>query len=336
MANIFVNIPVPAANGAGAAVDMSAFGLSKTISVTGSFVASVTLEISNEAVPTSWAPLVTFNRPDGITIDAACIWMRARVQGFRSGAPVCDVGGEDTGTTVANLPAPPTNGVGVAIDVSLLGPLKTVTVGSSYQGNVQLEVSEDGITNWSQIGLGFPNPGQQSQSFIAHFMRVVRGGVNPAFSPGLPLVNVAACTSPSGAVGPPGPAGATVGAFLPEQWGVNNLQAAVPTTPMFASVSMNFDDIRTIRPGSLVGLRTRLTAAVAAGNITVTVTINGIATALATVMGVGSTGSVVTLAIGVIPYAAGDAIGVTYSTDGAFLPITEDLEAYVQVVEVVP
>lgn len=204
MANLFVNIPVPAANGSGAPVAMGAFGLVKTVSVTGPFVAAVTIEISNELAPTKWAPLQTFNNADGFTYEVACRWMRATVANYKSGAPACDVGGTDDGTLFASLPVTAGDGVGAAVDVSLLGLFKTVTVGGPFGGNVQLEVSVDGITRWSQIGLGFPNAGQQSTTVSAKFMRVVRAGV-PTVAPGLPIVDVAACQIGGGGAGPPGP-----------------------------------------------------------------------------------------------------------------------------------
>ena len=187
--NTFVNIPVPAANGSGPAVDVSAFGASKTVSVAGPFDAAVTIEYSNEAVPTSWAPLVTFNNPDGNTYDFVAHWMRATVRGYKSGTPQCDVGGPDHGASFASLPVTVGNGAGAAVDVSGLGTFKTVTVGGAYRGNVQIEISEDGITAWSQIGLGFPTPGGQSQAVTAHWMRAVRSGV-PLIDPGLPIVDV--------------------------------------------------------------------------------------------------------------------------------------------------
>jgi hypothetical protein len=206
MANLFLNIPVPAANGSGVPVDLSSSGYSKTISVTGSFAAAVTIEISNEVAPTKWAPLITFNRPDGITMDVACRWVRATVAGYQSGAPSCDIGSTDDGTLFASLPATPSNGIGAAVDVSGLPLFKTATIGGPFSGSVQLEVSVDGITDWSQLGFGFQNPGQQTQTVAARFMRVVRAGVNPA-TPGLPIVDVGACALGGGAVGPAGPPG---------------------------------------------------------------------------------------------------------------------------------
>lgn len=200
MGNLFVNVPVPAANGSGASVNLSGFGFSKTINVTGSFDAAVTIEISNQLVPTQWAPIATFNRPDGLVVDFAARWIRATVSGYKSGAPACDIGGTDDGALFATLPVPAGNGAGAAVDTSALPLFKTVTVGGPFNGNVQLEVSEDGATDWAQLGFGFSNPGQQSQIMAARFMRVVRSGV-PAIAPGLPLVDVGAC--PYGTTGAP-------------------------------------------------------------------------------------------------------------------------------------
>ena len=211
MANIFVSIPVPAANGSGAPVDMSAFGFSKTISVSGPYSATVNIEISNEAVPTKWAPLATFQNSDGLVVDVACQWMRATVTSYRSGTPACNVGGTDDGTLIVNLPATAGDGNGPAVLIDTLGLFKTVTVGGPFKGNVQLEASEDGITKWSQIGFGFSNPGQQSQVVAAKHMRVVRSGV-PSIDPGFPIVDVAACgIGGGGSTGPTGPAGGPTG-----------------------------------------------------------------------------------------------------------------------------
>jgi hypothetical protein len=205
--NIFVNIPIPTSNGSGAPVDMSALGYTKTVSVSGPFVAGVTIEFSNELVPTQWAPLVTFTNPDGFTFDVACRWMRATVRDYKTGLPQCDVGATDDGATFASLAATPGNGVGPAVDVSALALFKTVTVGGPFRGNVQIEISEDGVTAWSQIGFGFPNPNAQSSVVAAKWMRVVRAGV-PLIDPGLPIVNVGGgnCCGASGG-GPPGPEG---------------------------------------------------------------------------------------------------------------------------------
>jgi hypothetical protein len=340
MANLFVNVPVPAGNGSGAPVDMSAFSYSKTLSVTGTFVAAVTLEISNELVPTKWAPLLTFNRPDGIVMDFACRWLRASVAGYKSGAPSCDVGGTDDGTVFASLPATPSNGIGAAVDVSALPLFKTVTVGGPFAGNVQIEVSEDGITDWSQIGFGFQNPGYQTQIFAARFMRVVRAGVNLAVAAGLPIVDIAACTTGDGAIGPPGPPGPPGPSSLnpmalPEQWAVEAVPAATGPADMSCQVSTNFDDLQTMRAGSIVGLSARLTAAIAVGSIDVQVMINGFPTGPLVTLPAGPTSISTTPIAGAFPYAAGDMIGMRYTSSADLAPADAlNLEAWLEVIEV--
>jgi hypothetical protein len=216
--NIFVNIPVPSSNGSGAPVDVSMFGATKTVSVAGPFVAGVTIEFTNELVPTQWAPLFTFNNPDGNTFDVACRWMRATVRDYRSGSPQCDVGGTDDGSLFVSIPVTVGNGVGAAVNVSALGLFKTVTVGGPFRGNVQLEISEDGVTAWSQIGFGFPNPNSQSSIVAARWMRAVRAGV-PQIDPGLPIVDVGGgncCAGPIGPTGPTGPGGGPTGPTGPQ------------------------------------------------------------------------------------------------------------------------
>jgi hypothetical protein len=330
MGNIFATIPVLAANGSGAPVDMSAFGFSKSISVTGPFDAAVTIEVSNELVPTKWAPVYTFNNPDGFVFDVACRWMRATVAGYKNGAPACFVGGIDDGTLFASLPATPGNGAGAAVDTSLLPLFKTVTVGGPFSGNVQLEISENGATDWSQIGFGFSNPGQQSQVVAARFMRVVRTGV-ANIAPGLPLVDVAACVGAGGGAGSaifnPMP--------LPEQWAVQGVPASTPPTAMSAQVSTNFDEIRAIRAGSIVGIAARLTEAIAAGILTVSATVNGAIVPVGLILGAGSTGGQGTAPGGTASYVAGDLIGIKFSTTVDFSPITTDLEAWLEVLEAV-
>lgn len=214
MANLFINIPVPAANGSGAAVDVSTMGSSKTISLTGPFVATVTIEVSNELVPTDWAPLISFTVPDGIVRDVAARWMRASVADYKSGAPACDVGSDDTGTTFVNLPVPVGNGAGAAVDCTALPLFKTATVAGPFRGNVQIEVSTDGGGSWSQLGMGFNNPGYQNQKLTAGFMRVVRAGV-PLIAPGLPIVNIGACAAGGGGGGSSGAVASTCYIFRP-------------------------------------------------------------------------------------------------------------------------
>jgi hypothetical protein len=103
MANIFEALPAPAANGAGAWVDLSAFGGDKTITVTTAPQASsgpvVTIEVSEDAGPTASSAIATFQGSGEQTISVPCRYARAVVSSYVSGAaPVVEVGGQDAGT----------------------------------------------------------------------------------------------------------------------------------------------------------------------------------------------------------------------------------------------
>ena len=87
---------------------------------------------------------------------------------------------------------------------------------------------------------------------------------------------------------------------------------------------------RAPRGGSIVGLVTRFSEAITAGSVTLTVRVNGAPGTLAATS-VGGTGTQVTQAPGVDTYAAGDLLDIAITTDGAFAPITTDVEAYLQV-----
>lgn len=194
MATIFATLPAPAANGSGAAVDMSAFGAEKTITVSrsgGVVEPIVVIEISNDVGGTKWAPLWTFGIPGERTFAVACRWMRATVQNYRGGAaPAVEVGGEDVGTQFLSLAVPTGNGIGTPASSNTLPMFKTVVVGGAFRGNLTVEISEDGGVTYSQV-LSFLTPGFRTIIATAGFMRVRRNGV-PLINPGLPIVNVAA------------------------------------------------------------------------------------------------------------------------------------------------
>jgi hypothetical protein len=134
--------------------------------------------------------------------------------------------------------------------------------------------------------------------------------------------------------GDSGGGGASIYA-LPEQWAQQDVAANQTDVDLSAQVSTNFDNVPAMRAGSIVGLSTRLTEAVTAGTLTVAVTINGAVGTLAVVSTSGSnpSGGQATQATGVDTYVAGDLIGVQLTTDAGFLPVTTDLEAWLQVSE---
>lgn len=196
MANLFIPVTAPAANGSGTPVDFSAFGATKTIIVSGSWtlVPTINLEFNNDAnnADGSWQSLATFQGAGTLTVDAAVRWIRATNSNFRGGmAPVINIGGTDAGTLFATLIAPTGSGTGAAVDVSALGLFKTVQVSKPFRGAVIIEASNDGGTTWAQE-MAFNNQGAQNSVLSADFLRVVRNGV-PVINPGLPVINVGAC-----------------------------------------------------------------------------------------------------------------------------------------------
>ena len=209
MANVFLNLPAPAGNGAGAAVDTSTLGKDRTITVQGTFRGTVNIEFSNEGAGGPWAQLTTFVQSGKVTVPVAARFMRVVRSGVPSispGTPNVDVGSNDTGGLFVALPAPAGNGTGAAVDVSTLGTFNTVTCLDSFRGTTIIEISEDNV-NWAQCMVFTPGgPGFQSKDFVAQFMRVRRVGV-PDTNPGTPNVDV-------GAVNDFGAGGGNAGGFV--------------------------------------------------------------------------------------------------------------------------
>lgn len=333
---------------------------------------SITIEINNSLVPgnSTWVPLITFTGADELVTDVACRWIRATVSNYRGGqAPVINIGGTDGGTTFATLVAPAATGVGAAVDISALGQYQTVHVGGTFRGDCIVEMSTDGVNEWGQP-YSFQAVGFQSKIFIANWARVRRVGV-PVIDPGLPIINIGSCTSVGGGGGAGGVevsdegvplAGGPFGTLnfagtgvvatdagggtalititgggpsdVAEQWAVNNVPASQTDVALSAQLSTNFDTIKAVRGGSIVGIATRLSEPITAGQLDVEVTINGVGTGflITHTAGANPSGGVATQATGLDVYVASDLLGLRYTTNAGFLPITTDLEAYIQVV----
>lgn len=340
MGNLFTALPATAGNGSGAAVDVSAYGAKKTFTVAQLGGAHVAIEMSNEAVPVHWAPVVALNPANSdVTLDVAARWMRATVGNYDNranpGAPVVNLAGNDDGATAATLVAPAADGEGAAVNIAALPEFKTFHVAGAFTGVLIIEMSADAGTTWS-VALSFSKPGQQSLVFTANRVRIKRSGVDGG---DLPVVNVMV-TVPGGG----GSGGAAAGPSmvnpmaLPEQWAQENVAASQTNVALSAQVSTSFDTVKAVRAGSLVGFATRLTEPITAGTLTVELTINGAGTGflLAHTAGSNPSGGVAAQAVGVDAYVAGDLIGVRITTDAGFLPITTELEVGpVEVVEAV-
>lgn len=181
MANTFLALPAPGGSiGPGAAVDVSAMGATKTITVVADSNTTTTVETSNQAgAPTNWSPVKTFDGSGEITVDIACRFMRLNVQELGASDPVANVGATDAGTTLVDLDTPVGNGPGVSFDVSALPGFKTIQICGQFGGTVNIEISLDGGTTWQTIASLSGGGGTQQVSLVkfAQFMRTNRNGV---------------------------------------------------------------------------------------------------------------------------------------------------------------
>lgn len=165
MSNVFVNLPVPAANGNGASVDVAAMGATKTIIVGGSFLATVTIEYSPAPAGNFWAPVPSgsfVNGPGRVVVELAAQRMRAVTSGYKSGAPNADVGAPYAPGSFLQL-------TGVSGSIATMPPFKTVLV----DGPCNVEISEDNVS-FSQV-FSFQGFGAQSGTVVGQFAKVTNG-----------------------------------------------------------------------------------------------------------------------------------------------------------------
>jgi len=332
MANIFINLPLPAANGAGATTAVGTIGALKTIVVggTGFPGASVTIQASYNG--TTWTDVKTFSdEGDQFVIKLACTHMRTFVQG-RGAVFNCnvDVGGNDDGCQAVALTLPALNGAGAAVDISHLGGFKTAICQGNLAGATMLvEVSEDG-TDWAAVPISYFNTGgHRSHEFHGYRARVSVSGrvAGDGFAA---TIGLAAGNDAGG--------GGTLGRVYspPEKWHQENVAADQTDVDLSCLVSVNFDNIKMIRGGSIVGLSTRFSAAITdatADSCVVTVTVNGASgtLSLSHSSGTNPSGGQATQATGIDTFNAGDLVGIEITTLGTFAPTTTDIEAWLDI-----
>jgi len=123
---------------------------------------------------------------------------------------------------------------------------------------------------------------------------------------------------------------------LPEVWIISGVGGeGAETGEMNPQVSTNFPSVMTIRPGSIVGVRARTVDAIAAGAISATPTINGVPVALVANILAGQSDDGSTELPEVIPYGAGDLIGMQWETDED-IQGSITMEAWLEVYEELP
>jgi hypothetical protein len=133
MANVFLNLPLPAGNGAGAPVDASSLGQEKTVTIQGSFTdpntgrgPSISVQVSVDGGVT-WAGIFNWSAPAKKTFQVAAQFMRAFVQDFDPLIPMAaniDVASDDIGALFATLPVTPSEGTGAVVNAEPLGTLR--------------------------------------------------------------------------------------------------------------------------------------------------------------------------------------------------------------------
>ena len=106
MANIFSALAVPAGVGVGANTNVAAMGKSKTVTISGAFSGSLTLEAALDAAGEVFVPLRTFTEPaTDHTFNIACRFMRIRRTGILpiTGTPIVNVGSDDAAAALISI-----------------------------------------------------------------------------------------------------------------------------------------------------------------------------------------------------------------------------------------
>lgn len=102
----FASLPVPSANGVGAAVDVSALPLLKTLQLGGRFSGSVILELAEDAAGTKWAAWQAMQAPGAQNQEATGYWARIK----RVGVPTVDPYDPPVANLGASNPVPDSGG----------------------------------------------------------------------------------------------------------------------------------------------------------------------------------------------------------------------------------
>jgi len=223
MANLYLNIPVPASNGSGAPVNISALGYSKLFSLVGVFAATINIEISNDGV--TWVAIASMTTANDVKRLFAAVFVRATVTGVAGGV-VLSVGSDNPGTDVTILPVPAGNGTGAPVDVSAFGLQKTLIYDGGMEASLNVEISQDGVTFSQAASFTGRTPASAPVCGAVKFMRVAVGG----FSIGVGNISLCAAKPSTGGGGGGG------GGFTPQ---AGPFLAGAPTTRSGVGIFVN-------------------------------------------------------------------------------------------------
>lgn len=210
MAITSIDLPVPVADGVGAAQDVSTLGLHKAIIVSGTFDAnaSIIIEAAGSAAggddDEEFVQIAITRKPDVILLPTVAQRMRVRVDGLRPFSPFSpnvDVAAEAGTPSFQQLDVPSGEGVGSATDVSALPDFRSIFISGTFTGNVVIEGSQDN-SDWAQIGPSVTKPDTITKPLPVKHLRVRRKGPRP-HSVGQPVVYVGGIASTGGEVPDP-------------------------------------------------------------------------------------------------------------------------------------
>lgn len=196
--NTSVSLPVPLADGVGAAVPIASFAALKNVIIEGTFRAALTLEASADGI--DWGPIATYANAGCAQAAFAALFARVRVSGYHSGVPIMALTATlmSTPATAVALPVPATNGFGAPVATPNLGNIKSVIVAGDLGGGALLvEFSADGVT-WSCMERTFAEPDIVRVNVAAPFLRTSVGG---ASNPVTATCTVAGIDDPTGGGG---------------------------------------------------------------------------------------------------------------------------------------
>jgi len=157
MATVFANLPVPAADGVGASVDVTGLGPLRTISIDdgAAFEGLLFVEASCDG-GVNFVPITRFDSSSQRKVTQLAGYQFARVRRtlVRPGGalPVINIGSEAAGAEVFGAMAVPAgDGVGAALNIAAGGDVLTIYAAGTFNRNIFIEGSQDGGVTFSRI-----------------------------------------------------------------------------------------------------------------------------------------------------------------------------------------
>ena len=311
MANVFASLPVPAGNGVGAWVDVSAQGPERTVAVDGGpFDGTLYIEGSNDgeasAIPAGVGPFIGPTFKPQVFLAAFNFLRVRRTASAGVGAPTVNVGAPAAVANVFSAMAvPSTDGVGTSTDISGGGDINTFAVSGPFTGQILIETSTDGV-NFSPTLL-FTDGGGAGQivTGVLSAARVRRRGSQGDAGPLVSVGSQATAGASGGgfpgyAAAPPAVAAASAAGASPLVSRGDHTHAGVASAIAGTGISVS------AATGAVTITNTGVTSNVAGAGISVS----------------GATGAVTIANTGVLSIVAGSGISVSGATGNVTVTAT--------------